>query len=371
MANELALLPNPDNIPGAVSTGYQRQNTNLFAVQTGHDTLNPINNGSSVTIQAGGLIEVNGSLFKVITNVTLSKSANSISWVAVTDNGDGTASFSLSSSQGTWNQAKQGYYLPNGARTSKWDTSGVPSGSGGVLAYSKSTKGSELISLPEGKYRAVLRSGKGNGNASGASGGVASSYHEITVYFYHDGNRQLQIRVGGNGFNGGNGGNGVKGGSPGGGGGSGAGEETEICGIAKTLTIPAGRSNNGCMEGTPGLGGDGGSNDGLPGTSSSSNGYGSGGNGGNGSATSGGGGGGGNGFLGGKGGEGGSDGGFIGGDGGNSGGQNLNGDNGKDGGSSLFIGNQGGGGGGGGGGAPGWLRAENDSNAGYCVIYRL
>jgi hypothetical protein len=61
MANEFTLLPNPDNTPGAVSTGYQRQNTNLFCLYTGLDTTEPFDNGNgTITIPAGGLVGSQG-----------------------------------------------------------------------------------------------------------------------------------------------------------------------------------------------------------------------------------------------------------------------------------------------------------------------
>jgi hypothetical protein len=171
MANELSLLPNPDNAPGAVSTGYQRQNTNIFAIQTGLDSTEPYDNGSAITIPVGGLVEVNGSIFKVIADVSLSKpSPDSAYWVAVSDNGNGTASFSLVTRPGVWNSSKQGYYLTNGARTLNWVSLGTLSGSLPSATYSKTTKGLITASLQKGWYYVNLSSGMGGGNGGNASG---------------------------------------------------------------------------------------------------------------------------------------------------------------------------------------------------------
>ncbi|MDR1390677.1 MAG: hypothetical protein LBJ31_11970, partial [Treponema sp.] len=93
MANELFFLPNPDNIPGAVSSGYQRQNTNMYALQTGTDTTEPYDNGQGVvSIPAGGIVEINGQMAVLGVSVALTKpDPGTAYWVAAADNGDGTA----------------------------------------------------------------------------------------------------------------------------------------------------------------------------------------------------------------------------------------------------------------------------------------
>ena len=120
--NELQQLSNPDNVPGAVTTGYQRQNTNIFAIQTGLDTTEPFDNGNGlITVPAGGVIEVNGVMFKIVTDVALTKpDANTAYWVEVIDNGDETATFNLTTRPGKWNPSKQGCYTENNNRTLNW-----------------------------------------------------------------------------------------------------------------------------------------------------------------------------------------------------------------------------------------------------------
>jgi hypothetical protein len=385
MANELQLLPNPDNVPGAVSSGYQRQNTNMFAVQTGFDTLNSTVDETSITVEQGGIIEVNGAMFKVLAAATLNRPVTGLPlYVAVTGNGDGTASLSVVTTRGTWDGSRQGYYLPDGTRTTNKNMKN-PSTTGGELTYSKTTKGKDTISLAEGKYRAVLVSGKGGGNGSGRTGGTANTANTFETVFNHDGNRQLQISVGGNGYNGGTGGPAAAGGGAGYGGGSGAGEETVIIGIGIAWKVAAGNSASGQKEGyggygaAGGAGGTGGAGGGAGGAGAAGDftgyaGYGGGGNGGNGSGTGGGGGGGASG-------GGGTNGG--GGQGGYSGTGSGNSTGGGNGGNSVYCGNGGNGGsgatasigsggsGGGAGGAPGWQRPDGDSNSGSVKIYRL
>jgi hypothetical protein len=384
MANELSALLNPDSVPGAVSTGYQRQNNNMFAIQTGFDTLNSTENDTSVTIEAGGIIEVNGVMFKVLTTTILNKpGGNPPYYVAVTDNGDETASLSIVTTRGTWDGFKQGYYLPDGARTTNKNTKNQ-STTGGALVYSKTTKGKKIISLAKGRYRAVAVSGKGEGNANGQTGGVANTANTVEIVFQHDGLSQLQISVGGNGYNGGSGGSGAYGGGgggggggAGGGGGSGEGEETEIIGICATGRVKWGIGSNGSNGGSGnstsgGTGGNGGSyTAGLDGWGTGGGGGGGGGgvfgsngsNGGSGSAYNGGSGGRGGDYTSGTGGG-------VGGGGGGGGVFGSNGSNGGSGGSGAYNGG-GGGGGGGAGGAPGWQRPDGDSNAGSVNIYML
>jgi hypothetical protein len=79
MANEFELLPSPDEEPGAVSSGYQRQNTNMFVLQTGLDTacLYPDANGNTI-LKAGTVIEYNGALFKSVADIDLTASIKSV-----------------------------------------------------------------------------------------------------------------------------------------------------------------------------------------------------------------------------------------------------------------------------------------------------
>jgi hypothetical protein len=375
MANELLILPNPTNVPEAVSTGYQRQNTNLFVLQTGLDTLNPIYNTSQITVEGGGCFEINGCVFKLMNTITLNIDNPDLPvFVAVSDNGDGTASIYLSDSQGVWNNSKQGFYLDNGTRTTnKYSTRSFSDV--GTIVYSKNTKGNEFISLPAGKYRVVLQSGLGGGDGgprsigSVAVGGVPNINDTVTTEFIHCGNKKIQVKVGGNGYKGGDGGRGFSNflSSYGYSGGSGAGEESELVGIAKTKRIFAGRSGSGQYESFAGIGGPGASGEdiGLPGYNGDGGGYGFGGGGNGGTAYSegyGGAGGGGSGGIGGDGG-GGISGHGVGALGGNS---VFNGD-----GEPGKQSNPGSGAGGGAGGAPGWQRNDGDTNAGSITIWRL
>jgi hypothetical protein len=175
--NEFQLLPNPTNVPEAVSTGYQRQNTNMFAIQTGLDTTEPYDDGAGIIeIPAGGIVELNGVMFKLTADIALTKpDANTAYWAAVSDNGDGTANITLVTRPGAWNPAKKGCYTDAGARTLNWVSLGnLDNPTESDIANLPTVKGKYTVNLKKGWYYTGLSSGLGGGN--GNSGNNASVY---------------------------------------------------------------------------------------------------------------------------------------------------------------------------------------------------
>jgi hypothetical protein len=118
MANELQLLPNPTNIPTTIQNSYQRQNTNLLCLQLGLDTTAPkIINGNTISIPAGGLIESNGFLFKLVNDFNIAISdVNNDYFIAVSDNGDGTADLNLTTVYPTYIPSQNGWYTSSNER---------------------------------------------------------------------------------------------------------------------------------------------------------------------------------------------------------------------------------------------------------------
>jgi hypothetical protein len=402
MANEFQIMPNPDNVPGLVSSGYQRQNTLIFAARAGLDTTEPFDDGNGViTIPAGGIAELNGVLFKITSGITLNKPAAATAyWIAVTDNGNGTASAALVTRPGAWNPAKQGCYLADGRRTLNWVSLGEINNISGLVQEfgNQGVKGEWTIRLKKGWYYAVLRSGLGGGNGTagsgrtgGGAGGVpgSTSYKSLNKIFFYDGRGDVKAQVGGSGYSGGAGGNGgvassaagvASGGDggKGGGGGGGRGQETSVAFGPERLTTGWQPGGNG------GAGANGGNGSIVSGSNQdggSTGGGGAGETGGNGGA---GGGGAGGGFGGNSGVKGiGRTGSGNAGNAGNAGDvgmgddKNYYGGGGKgyggDGGDAGYGTNncrQGGGGGAGGGmGADGDTHPDGEGAAGYCAIY--
>ena len=172
MSNEFQKLPNPDNVPGAVTSGYQRQNTNLYVLQTGLDTTEPYDDGEgAISIPAGGIVDVNGVLFKLTADVVLGKpNAGTCYWVAIADNGDGTTTPSLVTRPGAWDSAKKGCYTEDNKRTLNWVSLGQTSYSGLPLTKTFNTKGMHTWRGKTGWYYIILKSGLGGGNGGSGSG---------------------------------------------------------------------------------------------------------------------------------------------------------------------------------------------------------
>jgi hypothetical protein len=196
MANELQILLNPDNIPGAVLSGYQRQNTNIFAIQTGLDTTSPYDNGDgTITIPEGGIIEYNGSLFKIIQNVLLTKSISSGQYfIGIEDNDDGTGNFILFDTPGSFNPAKNAYYN-NDKRILNWVSNGrptvaVPSLSDNSVVASLSGYQTQYYSAKKGWYRGILKAAGGGTGNNGYIGGEGGS---IDIFFFLDKSTSIKL----------------------------------------------------------------------------------------------------------------------------------------------------------------------------------
>ena len=220
----LQLMPNPDNVPGAVTTGYQRQNTNMFAIKTGLDTTAPFDDGTGVTIPLGGVVETNGAMYRIVNEITLTKpNASAAYWVAVVPGEDGsTATFELRARPGAWDSARNGCYLPDGRRTLDWVSLGEVSSLGAgndAVVFEQNIKGKWTANLKKGWYGTRLASGLGGGNGGngadgvagniaspGGGGGVPQIATVLLKAFFHDGKEIVNIKIGGNGGNGGDGG---------------------------------------------------------------------------------------------------------------------------------------------------------------------
>jgi hypothetical protein len=118
MANEFQLLPNPDNSVTNISNSYQRQNTNIFCLQKGIDTTKPkIVNGNTILIPEGGIVESNGSLFKLTKDTSINiPSVNSDYFMYIFDNGNGTGDIRLTTVYPTFNYSKNGWYTLSNER---------------------------------------------------------------------------------------------------------------------------------------------------------------------------------------------------------------------------------------------------------------
>jgi hypothetical protein len=172
-----------------VPSDCQGQNTNIFQ-QTGLDTTEPVDNGI-ITISVGSLVEVNGSLFKFHSTITINKAGgvDTANWVAIKDNGNGTASITAVTRPGVWSPEKHGFYRPDGSRTLNWVSNGTLSSVPSTAVYTKTTKGAGEYILKNGWYYIELASGAGRGNGGfGGSGGYTGGQGRNK-----DGNNRVSI----------------------------------------------------------------------------------------------------------------------------------------------------------------------------------
>ena len=248
-------IRNPDNVPGSVVTGYQAQNTVLFASMTG--MVNVAIDRGARTINQGSVFELNGNIVRVTEHESiagaLSPNAMHFVYAIPGDYPDGeNVTFRFSSVRPTWSETKGGWYRGDANEraiiTAITDTNGnivgtniltneldviVPPNAGGVVAGTWSARTHVSAHLDRGWHRYVIRSGLGGGDGGdGASpgngaGGVASVFTEIDGVFFHNGG-SLMVHVGGNGFDGSASPTAVDVETRGGGGGGGAGEESYI-----------------------------------------------------------------------------------------------------------------------------------------------
>ena len=152
----LERMPNPDNVPGAVSTGYQLQNTNIFAIQTGLDTTEPFDDGYGfINIPVGGIVECNGVMYKIINDIVLTKpDKDKAYWIEITTSDNGSASAGLVTHPGVWNSAKKGnynIYNNESYRTLNWISLGVIEDSENMI-IEKINIERDTLQLPIGWY---------------------------------------------------------------------------------------------------------------------------------------------------------------------------------------------------------------------------
>lgn len=280
----LLKLNNPDNVPGAVSTGYQAQNNMLALMMMGWDTVSPYVDGPDVILPVGGVVDVNGTLFRIISDISLPYAASTVKWIAVTDDGEETASISLVDSPGEWMPNKNGFYK-DGARilNTVLGNENVTPENTGTLLHNFTTRGEGTVSLAPGWYYVDMVSGKGGGNGAiskdghvTVSGGTPTITKTKKFIFLNNARTTYSYLVGQNGLKGDNGVHNTTGSSgtkyTTGSGGGGGGQETTF-GNWSTGAVPpgkGGRNTSGSANLKSIVGGNGG---GHPGSSLVSAGY--------------------------------------------------------------------------------------------------
>ena len=222
-------IKEPDNVPGLdISTSYQRQNEWLRLLNRGKNTIVPTKAsfGPYILIPIGGVVEINGKLFQKLTteSLTLPNPIEKPLYVAVTDRGNDTATFSLSDTQGLFNYAKWGYYMPGNQNTRilegavaepnvntgpspKWETEVI------ITGKDVNSNGETTVQLTHGLKQITILSGAGGNtgsNGTNASGGVnginggdgVASYRSFQTFEYFVDRKDINIftvKLGGDG----------------------------------------------------------------------------------------------------------------------------------------------------------------------------
>ena len=113
-----------DNVPSAVSTGYQAQNTNITARSLGSDMTTVTVSDTEVTIsQYSGSIDIDGVPFKMTEDKVFSIASipSGASFFALTNGAnDFEKNIALTTIAPTWSDVKYGYYTSSGERVLNW-----------------------------------------------------------------------------------------------------------------------------------------------------------------------------------------------------------------------------------------------------------
>ena len=119
MANEAEIINNPDSTPGAVSTGYQLQNTNLVAQRTGIDKTYVSGGAGTVTVEISGPVDVNGVLYNIKSQTVLTPPAAGRYYITLQGAGQYLTP-KLGTSAGTFDPLKNARYDSSGYRVLNW-----------------------------------------------------------------------------------------------------------------------------------------------------------------------------------------------------------------------------------------------------------
>jgi len=125
MSNELEITTlneaedgNVDNVPDAVSTGYQAQNTLAESSRSGLDTITITSDGAGINALLGGTVDVSGVLYTLKQDVLFSvPTTDGEYYVAVTDTTDiEIRSLELTDEEPVWDETRNAFYTSAGRR---------------------------------------------------------------------------------------------------------------------------------------------------------------------------------------------------------------------------------------------------------------
>lgn len=110
-----------DSTPGATSTGYQAQNTNIQARTLGQDLSSVRVSGTDIIVDISGPIDVDGTPFSITSAVTLTPYTGGVQYIKVVDGSTTTQkSLELTTNTPVWDASKNALY-DSGDRVLNWE----------------------------------------------------------------------------------------------------------------------------------------------------------------------------------------------------------------------------------------------------------
>lgn len=183
MANEAEIINNPDSTPGAVSTGYQAQNTNLVSQRTGIDKTYVSGGVGTVTVEISGPVDVNGVLYDIKSQTVLTPTSAGRYYITLQGAGPQYLTPTLSevtAGYAYWSALKNAYYtVGDEYRVLDWlvDFDGTD-----CRVYRRGESRPEIMVLSSGifvapwsQFYSIEMCGRGGNGGSGSNSGILYS----------------------------------------------------------------------------------------------------------------------------------------------------------------------------------------------------
>ncbi|MDX1699801.1 MAG: hypothetical protein R3250_04235, partial [Melioribacteraceae bacterium] len=180
MADEFEIQNNPDSVPGLVSTGYQRQNTNSEVARNGLDlsVVTPVTSAAQVTVDISGGVDVNGTMYSCKSQATLAVTTGVRYIKLAAGSSTDFLTPTITTSRGTFDSTKNGYY-DSGDRVLDWEITCDGNTCNANKIFTGGLRASHLEFFPKtalisnSNYRTLI------GNYSNTQITTSSSYEKI------------------------------------------------------------------------------------------------------------------------------------------------------------------------------------------------
>jgi len=121
MANEAQIINNPDSTPGAVSTGYQLQNTGMVSQRVGIDKTVVEGGTGECVLKISGPVDVNGVMYTIQSEVTFTLTTAGKYFIHLATGGTGTLTPTIGTGANTFDDDKNARYTDTGTfRVLNW-----------------------------------------------------------------------------------------------------------------------------------------------------------------------------------------------------------------------------------------------------------